>query len=421
MNPGLNNGHGLELEPAGGPRAQSASMAVKIAHVVTTFYDTNATGWVMALAEDQRRQGWQVELIVGRNASPELMAEKRAQGFEVIQVPSLRKYVRLFHEVRALMDLYRLFRRRRYRVVHTHLAKAGVVGRLAAGLAGVPRVVHSVYGATFAPTQFWAQRILFQGLERLAGGATDAFIFVGRELKEAYCRAGVCPPARGRVIYYGKDLAPFLKVAALSREERRLQRQALGFGEEDIVLGNVSRLVPWKGHHYAVQVFGGLKEIFPTLRLVIVGDAKTPSERGFKERLVQTVRERGLEGEVLFTGWVKNPARYFAAFDLYLLTSMPLEGVPGAVIEAAVAGVPVVGFACYGVREIPGVQATLVPPLDLPALTSALKEEIRRVTAAQGNDRGNFPPAPLTWLRQKFAMHRMVRETWEVYHHLLRT
>jgi len=395
---------------------------VKIAHVVTTFYDTNATGWVMALAADQKDRGCQVDLIVGRNASPELLAAKQAQGFGVVRVPSLRKYVRPFQEIQALVDLYRLFRTRRYDLVHTHLAKAGVIGRLAAGLAGVPRVVHSVYGATFAATQFWARRIFFRDLERLAGRATDCFIFVGRELQESYCRAGVCSADQGQVIYYGKDLSPFLAVAGLSWEERRAQRQALGLGDKDIVMGNVSRLVPWKGHDFAVKVFADLKKTFPTLKLIIVGDAKTPSERGYKERLMRRVRRQGLEEDIRFTGWVQEPARYFAAFDLYLLTSMPFEGVPGAVIEAALASIPVVGFECLGVREIPGVQATLVPPKDTAALTAALREKLHWLTA-RGNGGGGEAPSSLAvqeQMRQQFDLNGMVQKTWDVYHQFTR-
>ena len=395
---------------------------MKIAHVVTTFYDTNATGWVMALAADQKDRGCQVDLIVGRNASPEMLAAKQAQGFGVVRVPSLRKYVRPFQELRALVDLYRVFRTRRYDLVHTHLAKAGVVGRLAARLAGVPRVVHSVYGATFAPTQFWARRIFFRDLERLAGRATDCFIFVGRELQESYCRAGVCSADQGQVIYYGKDLSPFLAVAGLSWEERRARRRALGLGDEDIVLGNVSRIVPWKGHDFAVKVLADLKEAFPTLKLIIVGDAKTPSERGYKERLLQQVRRRGLEKDIRFTGWVQEPARYFAAFDLYLLTSMPFEGVPGAVIEAALAGVPVVGFECFGVREIPGVQATLVPSKDTAALTAVLREKLSRLTS-QGNGGGGEAPSSLALqeqMRQQFDLTGMVRKTWDAYQQFIR-
>jgi glycosyltransferase involved in cell wall biosynthesis len=392
---------------------------VKIAHVVTTLYDTNATGWVMALARDQLARGCQVDLIVGRNASPELMAERRAQGFGVFQVNSLRKYVRPLQELQALRELYRLFRSENYDIVHTHLAKAGVIGRLAAGLAGVPKIVHSVYGATFASTHSWARRLFFRDLERLAGKATDTFIFVGKELQEAYCRAGVCSPSKGQVIYYGKDLSPFLALAALSREERLAQRAALGFGEQDIVLGNVSRIVPWKGHDYAVEVFRRLKDRFPTLRLIIVGDAKTPSEKGFKERLLRKVRRLGLAEDIVFTGWVNNPARYFAAFDFYLLTSMPLEGVPGAVIEAALAGVPVVGFDCFGVREIPGVRATLVPPRDIQALTAALEQQLQGLAAGYRQDGASLPPFQEE-MRRQFDMGRMVVETWDVYHNSIR-
>lgn len=393
---------------------------MKIAHVVTTLYDTNATGWVTALASDQVNRGCQVDLIVGRNASPQLLADRRAQGFGVFQVSSLRKYVRPVQEVQALVELYRLFRSEGYDVVHTHLAKAGVIGRLAADLAGIPLVVHSVYGATFAFTQSWPKRTFFRVLECLAGRATDAFIFVGKELREAYCRAGVCSSTTSHVIYYGKDLSPFLAAAGLSREERRVRRQALGFGEKDIVLGNVSRIVPWKGHDYALEVFGNLKETFPALKLLIVGDAKTPSERGFKERLLRKVRRRGWEGDVTFTGWVVDPARYFAVFDLYLLTSMPLEGVPGAVIEAALTGVPVVGFDCFGLREIPGVLATLVPPKDVKALTAAVGETLQGLTACDSHPNVNQIHAVHNLMRQQFDMGRMVRETWDVYQQVLR-
>lgn len=396
---------------------RQTSTPVKVAHVVTTFYDTNATGWVLALAEDQRRKGWQVDLVVGRNASPELLAEKRQAGFEIYQVSSLRKYVRPVQDMRALLDLYRLFRDRPYDLVHTHLAKAGVLGRLAAAWAGVPRVVHSVYGATFAHTQFWGRRLLFREMERLAGRTTDAFIFVGEELKTAYCRAGVCPPPKGRVVYYGKDLSPFLNIAGLSREERRARRQDLGFTTDDIILGNVSRIVPWKGHLEAVQVFAQLKPRYPRLKLIFVGDAKTPSEQAYREKVMQLVKRLGLAADIRFTGWVKAPARYFALFDLYLLTSQPLEGVPGAVIEAAVAGVPVVGYECYGVREIPGVQATLVPSGDRRALVRALEEKLAALTEARDGDGPD--PEILARLCRKFDLDRMVRATYNLYQELL--
>jgi glycosyltransferase involved in cell wall biosynthesis len=153
--------------------------------------------------------------------------------------------------------------------------------------------------------------------------------------------------------------------------------------------------VPWKGHDYAVEVFRRLK------------------------RLMRKVRRLGLAEDIVFTGWVNNPARYFAAFDFYLLTSMPLEGVPGAVIEAALAGVPVVGFDCFGVREIPGVRATLVPPRDIQALTAALEQQLQGLAAGYRQDGASLPPFQEE-MRRQFDMGRMVVETWDVYHNSIR-
>jgi glycosyltransferase involved in cell wall biosynthesis len=119
----------------------------------------------------------------------------------------------------------------------------------------------------------------------------------------------------------------------------------------------------------------------------------------------------------VFGPWVKDPARYFAAFDIYLLTSMPLEGVPGAVIEAALAGVPVLGFDCFGVREIPGVHATLVPPKDVRGLTAALREKLRCVDNDHSHRNDNHHLTVQDQMRQQFDMGRMVRETLNAYQH----
>lgn len=393
-------------------------MSVRIAHVITTFLASNTSAWLSALAEHQQECGWQVELLVGRNSSPELLARKRRQGFRVTQINSLRKYVHPFHDAAAFWDLYRFFRRRRFDLVHTHLAKAGVLGRLAAKAAGLPNIVHSVYGATFAPTQPPVMYALYKNLEKLAGRVTDRFTFVGRELLEAYQRAGVCN-GNGRVIYYGKDLAPFFKVAALSPQKRLACRQAAGFDPDDIILGNVSRLVSWKGHHLALQVVHVLRRQFPRLKLIIVGDARTPSEQAYKKYLLKTVSSLGLQKNVIFTGWQSEPAAYYALFDLYLLTSMPFEGVPGSIIESVAAGVPVVGFDCYGLREIPGICARLARPNRVDELISALREELVRL----GGSRERRPLSAVHHfqMENRFSLSQMVRRTVELYQPLLKS
>jgi glycosyltransferase involved in cell wall biosynthesis len=393
-------------------------MPPAIAHIVTTFLPVNTTAWVSALMADQLRRGCRVELLVGRHADPALLEARRREGIRVTRIPSLRKYVHPLNDLQALASLYRHLRRLQVDVVHTHLAKAGVLGRLAASRAGVPLILHSVYGASFAPTQPWWRFRIFRGLERRAARCTDEFIFVGRELAEAYRRHGACPPDKGAVVYYGKDLTPFLTAPRLTAEERRARRAARGWPPEALILGNVSRLVPWKGHLDGLRVVARLKDAGLPVRYVIVGDAKTPGEQRYKKRLWAEVTRQGLAAEVVFTGWQSDPASFYPLFDFYLLTSMPFEGVPGSVIEAAVSGVPVVGYDCYGLREIPGLHFRLAPPGDTEALAGLILAELPQLPRLSAVCRPT--PATLAQVQERFSLQNMVAATADLYGHLLK-
>jgi len=392
-------------------------MAPRIAYVITTFLRNVNYTRLMALARDQRARGREVEIITGRNASPELMEEACSQGIAVTPLPSLGKYIYPYQDALALRELVRLYRARKFDLVHTFLAKAGILGRLAGRLAGVPRLVHSVFGASFAPTQPALQYVVYRNLERLMGRVTDRFLFVGRELRDTYVAAGVCPPSRALVVYGGRDLSRFCELASLPAAERLARREAFGFREDTIVLGNVSRLVPWKGHGYALQVVRGLRDKGLDVRLIVVGDAKTPAEQKFKHELLARVRREKLEEAVIFTGWQPDPAPYYALFDLYLLTSMPFEGIPGSIIEATIMGVPVVGFDCCGVREIPGVRCRLVPPRETASLTAAVAEETAHLPASRGRWGGARPE--IEQIRERFSLAGMVARTTSVYETLI--
>jgi len=127
------------------------SSVPKIAHIITTFnLGMMPATDVPQLMRDQRRGGWQPELVIGRHAVPELVEEVRQQGFPVHQIPSLRKYIHPLDELRTLLALVRLFKRRKFDIDHTHLPKAGIQGWLAARLAGVKIIIFTVYGLIFA-------------------------------------------------------------------------------------------------------------------------------------------------------------------------------------------------------------------------------------------------------------------------------
>jgi glycosyltransferase involved in cell wall biosynthesis len=385
---------------------------MKIAHICTTFTHASGLNLLLLLAEDQKRRGWEVEFITGRNASADLVQEMENRGFKVTQIKSLLKYINPISDFKALIDLAAYLRKRHFDLVHTSLAKAGIIGRLAAKMARIKKIIHTVKGATFAPTMPLVNQFLYKNLEKLTARFSDQLIFVGRELRDSYVQAGVCDLRKNAVIYNSVDLLPFIKAREISEEERQARRQSVGFGSQDIVLGNVSRIVPWKGHHFALKLVKELKREFP-VKMVIVGDAVVPLEQAYNRELRQRVKDLGIEKEVIFTGWQQDPSFYYSIFDIYLLTSMPLEGIPKSILEATMAGLPVVGFECCGVREILGDEVRLVASKDLPALSREVREEIAHLPENRRNCQKNLNL--IAKLQQRHSVERMVREYRELY------
>lgn len=388
----------------------------RIAHVVTTFFPGMAWSRTFFLAEDQQRQGWQVEFITGRNASAKFIKEKEEQGFRVTQVPSLRKYIHPAQDQKAVRELVRLFRREKFDVVHTHLAKAGIIGRLAARLAGVPHVLHTIYGPTFAQTLTPLRRLTYWGLEKLVGKMTDKFIFVGQDLRSRYLRAGICTPHNSQVIYGGRDLTPFFSAASLPEAARWAGRQALGLDPQAALIGYVARIVPSKGHLYAIRAFHQAKPHLGAAKMIFVGEARLRSEQAFKNQVSAEITRLGMQDEIIFTGWVDNPTYYYGLFDIFIFPSL-YEGLPGAIIEAKAADLPIVGFDCGGVREILGNSSTLVPVGDTAGLAEALRREMAHLSERR-RQRGE-KIRELNKLQETFSIDRMVQETRKLYQTLL--
>jgi glycosyltransferase involved in cell wall biosynthesis len=389
----------------------------KIAHVFTTFYaGPGALERTFAIAADQKQRGWWVEFITGHDASPELLQKKQQEGFPVVQIDSLRKYPDPPQDIKALVEMVDLFKQKKYDVVHTHWAKPGTLGRLAARFAKVKIIVRSAYGTTFAPGLPRGLRFFFWSLEKLLATFTHQFIFNGKELQEMHIRAGICNTLNSQVIYGGRDLSAFVKAALLPEEERRARKQSFGIGPQTPLIGYVARLVPIKGHIYAVRALRELKSQGNPVKLMFVGGVRLPSEQIFKEKLVKKAKELGLEEEIIFIDWQTNPAKYYSLFDIFVFPSL-LEGLPGAILEARVADLPIVAFDCGGVREILGDNGNLVPVRDVAGLTRALAKEIARLPETRR--RRGQDLAEVLRLQEVFSIDRMVARTAQLYERLL--
>ncbi len=285
----------------------------------------------------------------------ELLAEAEAAGLEVIVEPSLRAPIAPGDDVRALARLTTLLRRRAFDVVHTHCAKAGTLGRLAARRARVPRLVHTYHGFPFHEFQGAVRRRAYIATERRLGRITDLALCVGTGVAVEAVRRRLIAPERVRtigVVADGADQAAARPPPALAR--RRQARAELGLPADATVVGAVGRLTYQKAPEDFLAALHALGR--PGVTGVWVGGGELAGQ--------VAARAAGLPGnQVVLAGQRSNVPELLPAFDVFALPSR-YEGLPTAVVEAMVCGIPVVATAVNAVGDvvIPGETGLLVPP-----------------------------------------------------------
>jgi glycosyltransferase involved in cell wall biosynthesis len=271
----------------------------------------------------------------------------------VTLLPEMSREISVLDDVRSLLALWRIFRRERPQVVHTHTAKAGTVGRLAALLAGVPVRVHTFHGHVLGGGYFppWKTR-LFLAIERwLARFTSRLVVLTEGQAEEMAYTLRVAPRGKFAVVPLGLELERF---AGSDRgfEARARTRRALGIPADARVVGIVGRLVPIKNHELFLEALaaqaggaGGVPAPGAPLLGVVVGGGEREGE------LKRLAARLGVAERVTWLGWRQDLPAIYPALDALALTSHD-EGTPVAVLEALAAGVPVVARDVGGVGEV---------------------------------------------------------------------
>jgi glycosyltransferase involved in cell wall biosynthesis len=250
-------------------------------------------------------------------------------------------------------------------VVHTHSAKAGILGRLAAHALEVPGIVHTVHGAPFHPYQGRLPRAFFRWCETYAARRCHALIGVSDAMADRLVQAGVAPREKFTTIYSGMDVQPFLE----ADRHRASVRAEFGYDARHVVVGKIARLFHLKGHEYLIRAAAEVVEKCPQVRFLLVGDGI------LREPIQQQIRAAGLESHFRFTGLVppeRIPA-LLGAMDMLVHVSLR-EGLARALPQALIAGKPVISFDVDGGREvtISGQTGFLVPPCEVGPLAEAI-------------------------------------------------
>ncbi len=261
--------------------------------------------------------GDDVLLVTGPEQGPEggLLEEGRAGGLKIETLQPLRRNIQPLIDWQAYRGLLELIDRYRPDVVHTHSAKGGMLGRMAAWKKRVPVVVHTVHGAPFHPYQSALARRFFIQCERYVAKRCHHMISVADAMTELMVSAAVAPREKFTTIYSGMKVEPFQQASQFRVEAR----QQLGIADDEIVFGKIARLFALKGHEYLIDAAVGLVAKCPKARILLVGDGILRSQ------LESRIAQLGLERTFIFAGSFSQSAFHFT-LEPWMLWCIPACG-----------------------------------------------------------------------------------------------
>jgi glycosyltransferase involved in cell wall biosynthesis len=297
---------------------------------------------------------------VANAAAGDLTPRAYAAGMEIVQVGPLVPQISPRDDMAALRTLTRVLAEGRYDVVHTHSAKGGVIGRVAAARAGVPRIVHTWHGFPFNEFQSWARRRLYIGLERIAAKRTDAFLAIGSETVTTALRLGLTTPERVRLSWPAVDVGAYATAPGSRAQARRRLDLPLGVK----VVGSIGRLTFQKGPEIFAKAIARLPDdVFG----LWAGGGPMADEL---ERLTAKL---GIGERMRWLGHRDDIADVLPAFDVMAMASR-WEGLPCVLVEAIGAGIPLVATAVPSNQDLvlAGETGMLVPPEDPDGLAAAV-------------------------------------------------
>jgi glycosyltransferase involved in cell wall biosynthesis len=377
---------------------------IRILRIISRLNVGGPAVHVSLLTQKLRAPDYESLLICG-NTEPEegsMLYYAEAHGVHPQVIPELGNTLNPLRQLASIWRLYLFIRQYQPDIVHTHNAKAGFAGRVAAWLAGVPVIIHTFHGHIFDGYFGRFKSHLFLWLERLAARMSDTIIALTEGLRSEMAeKYHLTRRRRITVLPLGLDLEAF----ANTRRKTGEFRAQWNIPAHAPLIGIVGRLTPIKNHALFLQAAVKVCEGQPDARFVIIGDGELRAD------IESQVDVLNLRPSVIFTGWQRDVASVYSDLDVFVNCSIN-EGTPVPVIEALAAGCPVVVTAVGGVPELldHGALGRLVPSNDATALSQAIIETLTR------------PPdtsEAQTTMRNRYAIDRLVNDLDGLYRGLL--
>ncbi|HYY03464.1 MAG TPA: glycosyltransferase family 4 protein [Gaiellaceae bacterium] len=383
---------------------------VKIVRVIARLNMGGPALHVAYLTAGLRERGYETTLVAGTLARGEDSMAFVADGLEVdvVTIPELGREISPLRDALATLRLAALIRCERPQILHTHTAKAGTVGRVAALLAGAARppiVVHTFHGHVLRGYFGPLRSRFFRSLERRLARHTTVLVAVSPQVRDDLVELGVAPPEKFAVVRLGIELGERIASADGRAETRRY----LGIPDERFTVGWVGRMTAVKRGDDILEGFRLLREGGVEATLCLVGDGPD------RPQLERRAHELGIIRDTLFLGYQEDVGPLYGAFDALVLPSGN-EGTPVSVIEALAAGRPVVATRVGGVPDVvrEGVDGFLVAP----EATQELAERLTRL-ASDPALRERLGAAGRERVLPRYAVDRLVDDVDRLYRSLL--
>jgi glycosyltransferase involved in cell wall biosynthesis len=374
----------------------------KVTSVITRLNVGGPARLAILVTRALEEQGFFTELVSGSVGSREGILE--ASDASHTGVASLKRRIDPLADFRTARALKDIFTEQRPDIVHTHMAKAGTLGRIAARQARVPVILHTFHGHVL--DEYFSKPVskLFGATERYLSRWTDALIAVSPSVRDFLLALGVGKPSQWHVIPVGLELDDLVRPPPPKDESRK----RLGLPADGPAVGIVGRLVPIKDHSTFLEAARVIANVRSDVTFVVAGDGESRVP-------LQARAEQMLGDHVRFLGWVFDLPALYGCLDVVVLSSRN-EGTPVALIEAGAAAKPVVATRVGGVPDVvrDGETGYLVAPGDGVAMARGILELLdnpQRATA--------MGAAAREWVRPRFSAARLVEDIIELYCELL--
>jgi len=385
---------------------------MNVVHIITRLILGGAQENTIITCKVLAQRGHDVTLVTGPALGPELFNQAQGQGYKVVVINKLRRAINPLNDAVSYFQIKKLLRQLRPDIIHTHSAKAGILGRFAGNKLKAKnpklKIVHTLHGLAFHPYQNEALNKFYIAVEKSAAKRTDFFISVADAMTTQSTAVSIGKPEQYVTAYSAIDEDDFLE--PISQERRNDFRRKYGIGEDAVVLVTVARLFMLKGHEYIIESAKELSKRFKNCVWLFVGDGN------LFDHYKQQARDLGLAERIKFTGLLPPSKVPLAIQSSDMLVHCSLrEGLARTLPQAMLCGRPAISFDVDGAREVVNEKTgRLIEPRNVGQLIDACAEliedeNLRKKLGEQGRES----------VREKFAPDTMVDTIEEVYRKLL--